>query len=257
MITQRTRSGGAAKAAAIAGNAMFIMESSETTSAPAAATHRDIPRMMTRHARSARLGRPRGRRAAGLADRRSGRLRHRDHHAAARRVGARPARGGVPATALGTAIYVGASSEWLGRFIGLFLIASVPLRRILATDFFRMRLRYFPVLGAVVGLISGLIVTTGPLNTPFFLSYGLRRSAYVGTEAVCAMVMHLARGVTLARYALLTWEAAAVGVLLGATMFAGSWVGRRLLDRMSDRVFLAIIEVLLVVMGLHSLLFPR
>jgi len=41
------------------------------------------------------------------------------------------------------------------------------------------------------------------------------------------------------------------------TMFAGSWFGRRLLDRMSDRVFLAIIEVLLVVMGLHSLLFPR
>jgi uncharacterized membrane protein YfcA len=71
------------------------------------------------------------------------------------------------------------------------------------------------------------------------------------------MVMHLARGAALARYALLTREAFAVGALLGATMFAGSWAGRRLLDRMSDRVFLAIIEVLLVVMGLHSLLFPR
>jgi hypothetical protein len=165
--------------------------------------------------------------------------------------------GAVPATAVGTVIYVGASSDWLGRFVGLFLIASVPLRRILATDFFRMRLRYFPMLGAAVGLISGLVVTTGPLNTPFFLSYGLRRSAYVGTEAVCAMVMHLSRGAALARYALLTWETFAVGALLGATMFAGSWVGRRLLDRMSDRVFLGIVEVLLVALGLHSLLFPR
>lgn len=165
--------------------------------------------------------------------------------------------GAVPATVLGTAIYVGAPSEWLGRFVGLFLIASVPLRRLLTMDFFRMRLRYFPALGAVVGLISGLVVTTGPLNTPFFLAYGLRRSAYVGTEAVCAMVMHLARGAALARYALLTRETVAVGALLGATMFAGSWAGRRLLDRMSDRVFLTIIEVLLVVMGLHSLLFPR
>ena len=71
------------------------------------------------------------------------------------------------------------------------------------------------------------------------------------------MVMHLARGAALARYALLTWEALAVGAVLGATMFAGSWLGRRLLDRMSDRLFLRIIEVLLVVMGLHSLLFPR
>ena len=41
MITQRMRSGGTANAAAIAGNAMFIMESSETRSAPAAASHRD------------------------------------------------------------------------------------------------------------------------------------------------------------------------------------------------------------------------
>jgi uncharacterized protein len=165
--------------------------------------------------------------------------------------------GAMPATALGTALYVAAPAEWFGRFVGVFLIASVPLRRILATDFFRMGLRYFPALGVVVGLISGLVVTTGPLNTPFFLAYGLRRSAYVGTEAVCAMAMHLSRGAALARYALLTWETVAVGTVLGATMFAGSWLGRRLLDRMSDRVFLGIIEALLVVMGLHSLLFPR
>ena len=33
-------------------------------------------------------------------------------------------------------------------------------------------------------------------------------------------------------------------------MFAGTWIGRRLLDRMSDRVFLGIIEVMLVVHGL-------
>ena len=40
-------------------------------------------------------------------------------------------------------------------------------------------------------------------------------------------------------------------------MFAGSWIGRRLLDRMSDRVFLAVIEVILVVMGLQMLLVSR
>src|SRR5437867_4666017 len=97
MITQRTRSGGTEKAFAIAGNAMFIMESSDTTSAPAAATHRDIPRMMTRHARSDRLGGPRRGRARGLTRRRRRRVRDRDHHASARRVGARPALGGARA----------------------------------------------------------------------------------------------------------------------------------------------------------------
>jgi uncharacterized membrane protein YfcA len=45
--------------------------------------------------------------------------------------------------------------------------------------------------------------------------------------------------------------------VLGLTMFAGAWLGRRLLDRMSDRVFLRVIEALLIVLGLHLLLLPR
>src|SRR5437870_5526484 len=174
-----------------------------------------------------------------------------------RAVVVRFALGAVPATALGTVLYAGVPAEWLGRFVGVFLISAVPLRRVLATDLFRMRLRHFPLLGAFIGLLSALVVTTGPLNTPFFLAYGLRRSAFVGTEAVCAMAMHLARGAALARYALLTWDTVVVGTVLGGTMFAGAWLGRRMLDHMSDRVFLGILEALLVAMGLQSLLFPR
>src|SRR6266478_4748126 len=117
-------------------------------------------------------------------------------------IGVRSALGAVPATAVGTALYVGATSEGLGRIVGAFLVLSVPLRRVLAARLFRMRLRHFPVLGAFVGLLSALVVTTGPVNTPFFLAYGLRRSAYIGTEAVCATAMHMARGAALAHYAL-------------------------------------------------------
>src|SRR3989442_18086 len=188
MMIQRTRSGGAPNVAAIAGNAMFIMESSDTTSAPAAAIQWTIARMMARHAGPARLVGPGRGRAGGLGGRR--------------------------------------------------------------------RLRPFPVLGAFGGLLPALVGTTGPVNTPFFLAYGLRRSAYIGTEAVCATAMHMARGAALAHYALLTREAVALGLVLGGMMFAGSWLGRRLLDRISDRVFLAIVEVLLAGIGLPFLLFP-
>ena len=69
--------------------------------------------------------------------------------------------------------------------------------------------------------------------------------------------MHVSRGLVFARYTMITGEILLIGLVLGATMFAGSWIGRRLLDRMSDRVFLAIIEVLLVLMGLQMLLVPR
>jgi len=163
----------------------------------------------------------------------------------------------VPSTALGTTLFVAASSDSLSRVIGGFLLASVPLRRVLTTGHWRVRLAHFPFIGAVFGLLSSTVVAIGAALTPFYLAYGLRRGAYIATEAVCAFSMHVTRGAVLARYRLLTGDVVAIGLVLGAVMFAGSWIGRRLLERMSDRVFLALIEALLVIMGLQFLLFPR
>jgi len=165
--------------------------------------------------------------------------------------------GAVPATFMGVMLYAGTPSTWLGRIIGLFMIAAIPLRRAMLASRIEVRLRHFAVLGGLTGALSALVVTTGPFITPFFLAYGLRRGAFVGTEAVCALGMHVSRSVAFARYALLGWETVALGCLLGSTMFAGAWIGRRLLDRISDRVFLILIEVLLLVSGLHFVLFPR
>jgi uncharacterized membrane protein YfcA len=174
-----------------------------------------------------------------------------------RRVALRFLAGAVPATALGTTLFVAASSDSLSRVIGGFLLASVPLRRVLSMGNWRVRLVHFPVLGLVFGLLSSTVVAIGAALTPFYLAYGLRRGAYIATEAVCAFSMHVTRGAVLARYRFLTWEVVAIGLVLGTVMFAGSWIGKRLLERMSDGVFLAVIEALLVIMGLQFLVFPR
>lgn len=162
--------------------------------------------------------------------------------------------GAVPATALGAVVYASAPSGTLRILMGCFLLVATPLRRLLSSGTLRVRLAHFPLVGAGIGALSSLVVTTGPVATPFFLAYGLRRGAYIASESVCALGMHVARGAVLARYRLLTWQIVVIGLVLGATMFAGSYIGRRLLDRVSDRVFLIVIEILLVLMGLHLLL---
>ena len=165
--------------------------------------------------------------------------------------------GAVPATAVGVMIFAGASSDWLGRAIGAFLLAAVPLRRLLTSGRLHVRAAHFPLIGTAVGFLSALVVTTGPVVTPFFLAYGLRRGAFIATEALCAGAMHVTRGLVFARYRMISTETLVIGLVLGTTMVAGAWIGRRMLDRMSDRAFLAVIEVLLVGMGLQMLLVPR
>src|SRR3989442_6785829 len=68
--------------------------------------------------------------------------------------------GAVPATAFGTALYAGVPAEWLRRIVGVFLLASVPLRRLLATVLFRMRLHPFSLPRAFLCLLSALVFTT-------------------------------------------------------------------------------------------------
>lgn len=165
--------------------------------------------------------------------------------------------GAIPTTVLGVVIYAGTPTEWLGRIIGVFLILAIPLRRVLMRGHVRVRLAHMPFLGAVFGLLSVLVVTIGPLTAPFFLSYGLRRGSFIATEAVCTLGMNVTRGIAFARYALLGWDTVALGVLLGSTMITGAWAGRFILDRMSDRIFLLILEALTVFAGLHLMLFPR
>ncbi len=165
--------------------------------------------------------------------------------------------GAVPATVIGVMFYAGAPGESVRWIMGAFLIASVPLRRVMLNRNITVRLRHFPVVGGLVGLLSGIVVATGPVATPFFLAYGLRRGAYIGTESVCALGMHVARGLAFTGFALITWETVAVGIVLGAIMFVGAWLGRGLLDRISDRTFLTVLEIFLVLMGLQFLLVSR
>jgi uncharacterized protein len=53
---------------------------------------------------------------------------------------------------------------------------------------------------------------------------------------------------------LLSLTALATGVLVGLVMIAGSYVGKRLVDRLPERVFPLLVEAALVVSGLQLLL---
>ena len=164
--------------------------------------------------------------------------------------------GAVPLAVIGSVLYTATPPEWLSRLMGLVLLSALPLRRWLDRGPRRMRLRHFPLLGAGTGLLSALVAATGPISMPFFLGYGLRRGAYVGTDALCAAGVHLVKTLVYGRYALLTPETSALGLAIGAVMFVGAFVGRLILNRMSDRSFVVALEVLVAGLGVVFLVHP-
>jgi uncharacterized membrane protein YfcA len=97
--------------------------------------------------------------------------------------------------------------------------------------------RRFLVLGGVVGVLNMTIGATGPLIAPFFLNLGLDRRALVGTKAACQSLGHLVKIALFGAVGFAFAPHLELLVSAGACVVAGTWLGSRILERVSERFF--------------------
>ncbi len=157
--------------------------------------------------------------------------------------------GAVPFSALGAYVFVQIDAVLLECLLGVFLISLVIFRRLLGQGVFRVQLIHFPFIGAVMGFLSGVVATTGPINAPFFLYFGLVKGAYLSTEALSTMSMHIVKSLVYGKYAVLNITILVKGIAVGTAMSVGSYLGKRVINKMTDKTFFLVVEVLLVVAG--------
>jgi uncharacterized protein len=161
--------------------------------------------------------------------------------------------GGVPAALIGGFLFASAPIAFLIRLLGMFLIITAVSRHIGKGSALRIPLRGFAVLGAVFSFLSALLGSVGPIMIPFFLTYGLVKGGLIGTEALATVVMHLTKLVAYRRVSVLSFDSMVIGLSLGCIMIFGSYVGKTILDRLPERVFIVLIETTLLVAGIGFL----
>jgi len=156
--------------------------------------------------------------------------------------------GAVPLALAGGLLFATAPLGVLKRGLGVFLLVIVAWRRFRPTPP-RVSERAFVGVGAASGLGSALVGSVGPLTAPFFLAYGLVKDAYIGTEAAAAVTLHLSKLVAYGGGDLLTRDVLTLGGALAPATMLGAWAGKKTVHRISDRVFVALVEAGLVVSG--------
>jgi hypothetical protein len=161
--------------------------------------------------------------------------------------------GGVPMALVGGFLFAHAPLAALTRVLGAFLILIVALRHLPKLSAFKPPLKAFALIGAGASFLSALLGSVGPLMAPFFLAYGLVKGAYIGTEALSTVVMHVTKLIAYRQSAVLPMHAIVSGLALGPIMIAGSFAGKRVVDRLPERVFVAIIDVTLLAAGAQFL----
>jgi len=157
--------------------------------------------------------------------------------------------GAVPLGLLGGYLFATAPLGALTRLLGLFLLFTVLWRHMRTTGPPKLPAQAFAGIGAGATFLSALLGSVGPIMAPFFLAYGLVKGAYIGTEAMSTVVMHVTKLVAYRQTAILTLGAVAVGLALGPVMILGSYTGKKVVERLSEKVFVLIIEAVLILAG--------
>ena len=109
---------------------------------------------------------------------------------------------------------------------------------------------HLALVGAGIGFLSGMVASTGPINTPFFLAYGLVKGAYLATEALGSMAIGITKAVVFQRFDALPLETVVRGLIVGTTLMIGSRLAKGFVLRLDAQQFRVLMDCLLAGAGL-------
>jgi hypothetical protein len=158
------------------------------------------------------------------------------------RAAAAYALGGIPAAALGARTLLILPEHVVDVALAVFFLAMVPGRRWLATRNVSLGLGGLVAAGAVIGFLTGIVVSTGPLSVPAFTAYGLVKGAFIATEAAGSLALYVSKAVTFRQFGALPVDILLKGVISGSSVMAGTYAARLIVERLSVTTFQRLLD---------------
>jgi uncharacterized membrane protein YfcA len=156
---------------------------------------------------------------------------------------------GVPAAALGARTLLALPPAAIDLALGIFFLCMIPLRRWHAGRGRKLVLWHLAVAGGLIGYVTGIVLSTGPLSVPVFVGYGLVGGAFLSTEAASSLSLYISKVVTFRALGALPLPTFAKGLLVGASLMAGTYGGKTVVMRISPDAFRHALDGVMLVAG--------
>ena len=160
---------------------------------------------------------------------------------------------GIPAAALGARTLLALPPRLVDLALGAFFLGMIPARRRLRARNVRIGLRQLGVAGAVIGFLTGIVISTGPLSVPAFTAYGLAKGAFLSTEAAGSLALYISKAATFRQFGALPLPSIVQGLIVGSSVMLGTMAARLVVQRMSIQTFQFLLDGLLLCSGLSLL----
>jgi uncharacterized protein len=156
---------------------------------------------------------------------------------------------GIPGAALGASTLLVLPTAAVEAALGVFFILMIPIRRWLARRQFKFTLWHLAIIGAVVGYLTGIVVSTGPITVPVFLSYGLVKGAFLATEAAGSLAVYVSKVIVFRQFGALPMDIIVKGLITGASLMAGAFIAKCVVVKLDADRFRLLMDALLGVSG--------
>ncbi|AIP35150.1 sulfite exporter TauE/SafE family protein [Paraburkholderia xenovorans LB400] len=159
----------------------------------------------------------------------------------------------MPGAALGVHTLLALPAHFVDIALGVFFVAMIPTRRWLARRAVRFNLWHLALIGAPVGFLTAIVVSTGPITVPVFTSYGLERGAFLATEAAGSLAVYATKIAAFKELGALPANVVVKGLTAGAALMTGSFFARSVVIRMKPSTFRLLVDGLMLSSGVSLL----
>jgi uncharacterized membrane protein YfcA len=159
---------------------------------------------------------------------------------------------GLPFAMLGAYSFVSAPKTIILKLIGAAILIFIALK-LTGLSNWRIDRKSLPIAGAIVGYLSGLIGTAGPLGAAVFMSLNLSPLAYISTDAFSSLVMHTAKTVV---YHGASWgmpDTLILTIVMCITTILGTFIGTKVASRIPKQAFQYAVMTLVVISAVQMI----
>jgi hypothetical protein len=160
---------------------------------------------------------------------------------------------GVPSvllTFLGALLVNYAPSDLLKLVLGIFLLIF-SITSIIKPDFkFNPSKKNAVIGGSISGFLAGLIGTGGAIRGAFLAAFNLRKNVYIATAAAIALAVDVTRIPVYLGSGFLEPQFYSSIPLLFIIAIAGSYLGKKIVDKIPQTIFRKVVLVAITLIGL-------
>ncbi|HTJ96894.1 MAG TPA: sulfite exporter TauE/SafE family protein [Rhodocyclaceae bacterium] len=156
---------------------------------------------------------------------------------------------GVIGAALGARTLLALPQTLIEGVLGAFFIVMIPLRHWLIKKEFRLNRTHMAICGLIIGYITGIVVSTGPISVPIFLAYGLLKGAFIATEAASSLAIYVTKMIVFREFGILPAAILLKGLIIGSSLMVGSYFSKRFVLKISADRFQILMDGLMLLSG--------